>query len=464
MNRGVPCSNHERHEMHETDFGFLMFFAVHVTGPPSVGSPVFRRDSVLRWMSCLYRNTPFGHCAAIKEADLIQSSVEDPPQAAASLNRQIALFAAARIVLNTMHRMVYPFLPVFGRGLGVGLPALSLALTVRAVAGAIGALFASLADSWGQKTGMVFGTLLFIAGMVLVAGWPVFPSFVIAIVLAVLGKYVFDPAMQAYLGDRVPYRRRGLVIATTEISWSFSFIFGMPLIGLLIGKWGWSAPFGFLALLAMATAGIVVWMLPADPVRSPGRPGPGVKLRGVARSTPALAALATALLASAANEVINLIFGVWMEQSFGLKVATLGAASAVIGLSELGGETLAAGLTDRMGKQRAIRCGLILNCGAAVLLPLLGIHVGGALTGLFLLFLTFEFTMVSLIPLMTEILPDSRATLMAANVAAMSLGRALGALIAPALYGSGIAACAFTVAFLNLGALAALRRIRIVTE
>lgn len=72
--------------------------------------------------------------------------------------------------------------------------------------------------------------------------------------------------------------------------------------------------------------------------------------------------------------------------------------------------------------------------------------------------------MVSLIPFMTEIMPAARATLMATNLAGLSLGRALGALLAPALYARGIGACAFAAALFNLAALAVLHRVRAASE
>ena len=49
------------------------------------------------------------------------------------LRYQIALFTLIRLIFNTAHRMVYPFLGVIARGLGVDLPAMSVALTARAV-------------------------------------------------------------------------------------------------------------------------------------------------------------------------------------------------------------------------------------------------------------------------------------------------------------------------------------------
>ena len=354
------------------------------------------------------------------------------------LRFQVLAFVVTRTVLNTMHRMVYPFLPAIGRGLGVDLAALSLALTLRSLIGVFGPVMASVADSRGRKAGMLLGLVMFTLGVTLVAIWPIYPVFLLTLSLALLGKYIFDPAMQAYLGDRVLYQRRGLVLAVTELGWSSSFIAGVPIMGLLITRFGWSGPFPVLALLGLLVVGLLGWMLPRDPAPADGRPGMLANFRSVLNYRPALMGLWMGLLLSAANEVVNLVFGVWMEDAFGLKIAALGAASAVIGLSELGGESLAGGLTDRLGKPLALSAGILLNCLAALALPFMGQTLFGALAGLFLFYITFEFTLVSSIPLMTEILPSARATLMAGNVAALSLGRALGALIASPLYAMGL--------------------------
>jgi predicted MFS family arabinose efflux permease len=350
------------------------------------------------------------------------------------LRFQILSFTAIRVVLNTMQRMVYPFLAVFGRGLGVDLAALSLALTLRALAGASGPFLASVADSRGRKSGMLFGLMLFTLGVAAVVIWPSYPAFLVALVLGVVGKYVFDPSLQAYLGDRVSYARRGRVIAVTELGWSLSFILGVPLMGYLIARYGWSAPFPLFFLAGLLALGLVGWMLPRDPPQPADRAGLWQNLAQVFKFTPALLGLGLGLSISTANEVVNVVFGVWLEGAFGLKIAALGAASAVIGFAELGGETFSATLTDRLGKPRSISLGVMLNCLAALALPLFGSSPAWAFTGLFFFYITFEFALVSSIPLMTEVLPRARATLMACNVASHSLGRALGALVAAPLF------------------------------
>ena len=55
-----------------------------------------------------------------------------------------------------------------------------------------------------------------------------------ALLLSTLGKSLFDPALQAYFGDRVPYAQRGTALAVTEMAWSLAFIVGVPAMGFLI--------------------------------------------------------------------------------------------------------------------------------------------------------------------------------------------------------------------------------------
>ena len=64
----------------------------------------------------------------------------------------------------------------------------------------------------------------------------------------------------------------------------------------------------------------------------------------------ALAGLGMVACYSAANECITFIYGVWVEQSFALSIASLGATALGIGVAELVGEGLVGGFTDRLGK------------------------------------------------------------------------------------------------------------------
>jgi DHA1 family inner membrane transport protein len=245
----------------------------------------------------------------------------------------------------------------------------------------------------------------------------------------------------------------------TELGWSMAFIVGIPLMGFLISRSGWMAPFGLLSILGLASFLLIAWMIPSMPGEESLNIRVLEKSRQVLSYPPALLGLGIGIAVSAANEVINLVFGVWLEDSFGLQIMALGGAAAAIGLAELGGESLMGGLTDRLGKERSVGIGLVANCLAALAFPLLGRSLTGAVFGLFFFYITFEFTLVSIIPMMTEILPAQRVTLMAFNVAGLSLGRAVGALAATPLYAWGIGGSAIAAVFFNLLALLALRKL-----
>ena len=374
------------------------------------------------------------------------------------LRFQLIIITVLRTIFNTMHRMVYPFLGTFARGLGVDITALSFALTGRSLVGAFVPFIASVADQRGRRFGMLAGIVLFTVGVTLVAIWPSLWTLTAALILALLGKYMFDPAMQAYFGDRVPYQRRGRALAITELAWSLSFIIGVPAMGFLIARSGWSAPFPLLAMLGVGMFAIIRWMLPRQDTNHVPARSPWANFGVVLKNVPALAGISIALWASAGNELVNLIFGIWLEDSFGLQIAALAGASAVIGFSELGGEGLAALLTDRIGKPRALTLGLSANAMAAVLLPFIGRTEVGALIGLFLFYITFEYTLVSHIPMISELTPSARATTMAFNVSGHSIGRAIGALLAPFIYKqSGFLFVALLAVVFNIFGLLALR-------
>jgi predicted MFS family arabinose efflux permease len=372
------------------------------------------------------------------------------------LRLPVLAITLTRVVINTSFRFVYPFLGAFGRGLGVDLGSLSLALSARSFAGALGPLFASVADTRGRKFGMLFGLALFIGGLTAVIVWQSYLALIITLLLTAFGKSIFDPSVQAFLGDQIPYEQRGRAIGLSEFGWSISFIVGVPLMGFLIVRGGWVAPFPALGIMGLFCFLGLARLIPRDPGRDHSRPGMGANFRKIFTSTPALLALFAGLCLSGANEMVNLIFGVWMEASFSVQITALGAASLVIGLAELLGEGLVSGFTDRLGKIRAVVGGILLNCLAALALPLLSTNLSVAMVGLFLFYLTFEFSLVSFIPFMSEVVPSARATFMSTTAASVMLGRALTALLASQVFESGILASAIAAISINLIAVLAL--------
>lgn len=368
---------------------------------------------------------------------------------------RLILLTLIRIVLNTTHRMIYPFLAVFARGLGVDVSAVSALVANRALFGAATPFIFPFLESRGRKFGMALGLSLFISGVTLVAISPSLATLGAALTLAMVGNAFFNPSVIAYLADNSSYEQRGLVTALSEFAWSLSFIAGVPLMGFLIARFGWMSPFVSLSVLGILAFLVIQLFIHDTHKVQPHTEGALGNVRAIFTSRPVLVALFIGMCASTANEVVNLMFGVWLEDSFHLQIAALALASAVIGASELGGEGLVALLADRLGKVRSIGLGLAVNCLAALLLPIIGRTEFGALAGLFFFYISFEFTIVSHIPLMSEIMPQARATTLSFTGASNYLGRAIGALAAPLLYSLGFSTVTGAAIVINMLGLAA---------
>ena len=355
-----------------------------------------------------------------------------------TFNLQIAVFLIIRTAINTSIRMVGPFLLVFARGLQADMTAMATAVSASMAASAIGPFLAEIADRKGRKTGMLLGLTIYTIGVGLVLVWPAYTAFLLALLLASLGNNIFLPAVQAYVGDRVPYEKRGITLSLLEVSWAGAFIVGVPLVGFLIPRAGWQSPFlslFILGLLSIAGVTLLVPKLPAPEVNEGAIDRSRFNL--ILRTPAAMFGLAMGFLVIAGNSLISVIFGAWLEQAYGLEIAAIGAAATVIGFAELAGEGVVAMIADRFGKRKTIAAGFIVNILSASLPFFMGSTVTGALIWLFIFNLSFEVTLVASIPLMTEVLPPARATLMAVFLAASSLGMAAGMFMGPRLYTSG---------------------------
>ena len=357
------------------------------------------------------------------------------------LATQIVAGTLARTIANTARRFIYPFAPALSRGLGVPVAAITGVLAAYQFTGVISPLFGPMIDRMGYRFAMLLGLGVMGASLIAVGLFPVYVVLVVALIISAIGRNIFDPALQAYAGQHVPYAYRGRIVGLIELSWSASALIGIPLVGVLMQGYGWQSPFLVLGGLILGAMLVLGGLIPRQT-----RPAPAKQsmVREVIAGWRALLAtprtagmLLFALTISGANDLVLVVYGVWMENIFAVGLAALGSTIIVIGVAELAGEGLTVWLSDRIGLERSIVGGMILTAGASVLLPFLAFRLEAALVGIFLLFIIFEFTMVATISLFTEILPEARATMMSGYKAASGTGRMAGALLGVPLYTLG---------------------------
>ena len=289
------------------------------------------------------------------------------------------------------------------------------------------------------------------AGMLLCWMAPTYGFVFFGLMLAGAAKTMYDPAIQAFIGQRVPFARRGQAIGIVETAWAGSTLIGIPAMAMIIEGFGlrW-------AFFSMSLAGAFGWILLVRALPSDDTSGSGVhgwtgifaSLVQLIRVRPAAGMLGFGFWISMANDNLFVVYGAWLESDFSISIVALGMSTGVIGCAELLGESLTAILGDRIGLKRAVIIGLIVATVGYLLLPVIGFSLPTApCAGCFSFLSRLNSRSFPVFGLSTELLPASRATMIAGFFAAAGLGRMVGALTGGALWvGAGLAAVTITSA------------------
>jgi DHA1 family inner membrane transport protein len=356
----------------------------------------------------------------------------------------LGFLSAERFVMNTAYRFVYPFLPVIARGLGVPLEQAALLVSARHIAGLATPAVTRVV---GYRPRKLIGTglVLFIAGSAVTAATNAYIGALIGFALIGIAKPVFDVSSQAYISARVPYSERARYLSVFEFTWAGALLIGAPATGWLISRTSWSTPFLVFAAVTVLAVVLLPRFVDGD---SPLDIAPATRH---AITSSGRAFLLVAGFFALASEMIIVVFGAWMENSFGLSVAALGGVAFFIGASELAGEGATFAFTDRLGKRKAVLLGLAFSTvGFGLLVPAQNTMSLGLVVLGFAMF-GFEFTIVSSIPLASELMPMSRARYLGWMVVSMSLARGIGAAVGPLLFDSfGLAGPAIAAAVADI--------------
>jgi predicted MFS family arabinose efflux permease len=297
--------------------------------------------------------------------------------------------------------------------------------------------------------------------------------FAVAMVVVQLSKVSFDAATTSWIADRVPFGRRSEVTGLVETSWAMALLAGIPVLGVVVDRFGWRWGYLVIAVLcALATLG--VWRriprgveahrgdlhpdaLLDEALRGPVAPSvvaavadapvadPGTAWwRMPARSVLTLAAVA---LLMGAVQLVVVVEGVWFEDAFGFSTARIGVAVLFIGIAELIGSLGSSRLTDRVGKRRSMVIGALVMMPAMAALGLVGSHAALGIVAVSVGTLGFEYALVSAFPLVAELDTAARGTMFTFMLAAGTAMRGVADVVGATLYDAGgIAAVGLTSA------------------
>jgi len=355
------------------------------------------------------------------------------------IHRSIFAIVCGRLAINISRRFAYPFVAPIGAGFGVPADNIQNVIALTNVSGLLSPVLGTISEHFGRKAVMV-GALLAMALMsVLGALFAEYGVFVIVMFGFGIGKIIYDPTFQAYIGDAVHFSRRARVMGIAELSWAMSGFIAAPVAGFLLDVSTLQAIFVFLALLMGLSALACILLVNSDARPDHDRKqarliSPLAAMRVVSAHPPAVFALIFTFCLTASHEIFYINYGLWMESSFGLVLTALGAITIVISIAEVIGEFIVITLADRFGTKRTSMYGILLAALCFLIIPQLAFSLPLAMAGIFVMFICIETAIVSAIPLFSELLPKSRAVMMSANVGAHSVGRVSGAAAGALIY------------------------------
>ena len=344
-----------------------------------------------------------------------------------------------RLVINISKRFPYPFVSAIGATFSVTADSIQNVIALTNGAGLLSPILGTISEHFGRKVVMV-GVLVMMTAMSLLAAiFADYGIFVVVMFSLGIGKIIYDPTFQAYLGDVIHYSRRARVMGIAELSWALSLVIAAPVAGFLLDAGSLQAVFLFVAIM-LALGALAVWLL----VESDETPdhhhkririiSPLAAMRTVSAHPPAVFALLYSLCLTLSHEIFFINYGLWMEDAFDLVLTALGAVTIIIALAEVIGEFIVITVADRVGTKQTSMYGMLIAAICFVIIPNLSFSLPLAMFGIFLLFIAIETSIVSALPLFTEILPKSRAVMMSANMGSHSLGRLAGAALGALIY------------------------------
>ncbi len=265
---------------------------------------------------------------------------------------------------------------------------------------------------------------------------------VVAQALVGLGYAAFGFTVPAIVGEAFSYEIRGRAMGLLRLSVSAASLVGVPLASALAERIDPRRPYLYIAIAALTSLAVMTPLglrFARRPVRPDGT-GVGSQLREflglLAQRRSARVSLIGVLAWAAVPTSVFIYLAAWLEGRFGVGGDMVGVAFLLAGCGALVGDLLTASLADRLGKKRGALFGLLLTCGVGLALPHAG-SIGLALALLAGFTASLEFGYGSFSTLMTEQVPEQRATLLSLGTFVNGLGTAVVPLLGGLLWEQG---------------------------
>ncbi|HEY7736193.1 MAG TPA: MFS transporter [Candidatus Limnocylindrales bacterium] len=340
----------------------------------------------------------------------------------------------------------------------VGLLASAYALPTAVLA----PVFGPISDRRGRRFALLLGLSIFAVAALGCILAPSLPVLLLARAINGVGGAIVLPAAFAAAGDLAAPEGRARAMGLLAGMFPLSTLLGLPFGALAAIITGWRGSFGFIFVVAIAAA-LLVLRLPALD-RPPGTAGqePGylATIRVAIRDPRARAALSVTFLWLTATFGLFVYVAEFVHRTYGIPSNQAGLVYAVVGLVGVAATRFSDRVIARLGARRTVQVAIAAFAGAAFLLPATAV----ALPVTVLVFAVWAGGTWTGIPAMQTIVASlsssARGTLLAFLSSAINLGAVVGPIVTGrVLEAGGFAWAAPWAAALGLVALIAAWRV-----
>jgi predicted MFS family arabinose efflux permease len=343
----------------------------------------------------------------------------------------IALLAVGTFIVGTSELGIAGILPTIATDLGVSIAAAGYLVTAYALSFAlVTPIVAATTGRFARKPMVVACMAVFVLANGLAVLAPDFTWLMATRVLSAVASGVFEVVATAAAAALVPVHLRGRAIALVIGGFSVALLVGVPL-GTLVGlAFGWRATFG--ALLVLGVVAVVGMLIFLPKVPGAEQLSNSSMLR-LLRRRDILGGLGTTGLAFTGIYVATTYIAAFLEDISLLPPQAVAGVLLLLGLGSVVGNVIGGHGSDRWGMRPTL-----FASSVAMALGLAGVSLLGPVAmGVIAAFAVFGTATGVWVPVqqarIVTLAPGSAEFALAANLAALNVGIALGAAL-----GSGI--------------------------
>ena len=179
------------------------------------------------------------------------------------MNPAILSLATAGFAVVTTEFVIVGLLPMLATSFGVTVPQAGLLVTLFAFTVALFGPLLTVAAARIERRALFVGIMAVFAGAdILAAVAPNMPVMVIARLIPALALPVFWSVASATAAQMVPPERAGRAVATVFTGITVATVIGVPVGTLIAAVAGWRMTFAVIAVLCLATAGLIAALFP----------------------------------------------------------------------------------------------------------------------------------------------------------------------------------------------------------